>query len=291
MGYLELRAGDHDEARKWYQEAIKLDSADYLAYYNFAALSLNDSLGPDDKAIEDSLRKAIQLNPQFAPSYDRLAAFYAMRHENLDEAHMLSVQAVQLDPSEVIFRMNAANVLMAMERYDDAENVLKVAEKVAKNPGQVAMVENQIEQIERFRKQRAEAEAARNANESPGVVTLVGEQPASANGTPEQITIVAKPPKHPTVPDTGRKHIATGTIHGVVCSFPMVVEFRLETAAGKSLALYNNSFDKLDMSAVKAMPGTVDPCADFEGKKVEVEYVDSPDKTVSGEVIAVMLKN
>ena len=138
MGYLELRAGNRDEALKWYQEATKLDSADYLAYYNFASLSMNDPSGPDDKAIEDSLRKAIQLNPQFAPSYDRLAGFFAMRHENLDEAHMLSIQAVQLDPSEVIFRMNAANVLMAMQRYDDAVNVLKVAEKVAKNPGQVA---------------------------------------------------------------------------------------------------------------------------------------------------------
>ena len=291
MGSLEYRAGHIDEARKWYEEATKLDSTDYLAYYQFASLSMDEPAGADEKAIEDSLRKAIQLNPQFAPSYDRLAAYFAMRHQNLDEAHMLSLQAVQLDPGEVIFRMNAANVLMAMQRYDDAENVLKVAEKVAKNPGQVAMIENQIEQIERFRKQRAEAEAARNANESPGVVTLGGEQPATANGTQQVITVTAKPPKHPTVPDSGRRHIATGTIRGVVCSFPMVLEFRLETAPGKSLALYNNSFDKLDMSAVKSIQGSVDPCADFEGKKVEVEYVDSPDKTVSGEVIAVMLKN
>ncbi|MGH9562078.1 MAG: tetratricopeptide repeat protein, partial [Terracidiphilus sp.] len=143
MGFLAMRDGQRDEARKWYEEAIKLDSSDYLAYYNFAALSMNDSSQSDDKEIEDGLRKAIQLNPRFAPAYDRLASFFGMRHENLDEAHLLSLQAVQLDPSEVIFRMNAANLLMAMERYDDAENVLKVAEKVAKNPGQVEMVENQ----------------------------------------------------------------------------------------------------------------------------------------------------
>ena len=288
MGMLESRAGHIDEARKWYEEAIKLDSTDYLAYYQFASFSMNDSSGVDDKAIEDSLRKAIQLNPQFAPSYDRLASFFAMRHKNLDEAHLLSLQAVQLDPGEVVFRMNAANVLMVMQRYADAENVLRVGEKVAKNPGQVSMIESQIERIDAFKKQREEAEEADNAS---GVVTLVGEPPANASGVQQTITVTAKPPKHPTVPDSGRKHIAVGTIHGVVCSFPMVLEFSLETAAGKSLTLYNNSFDKLDMSAVKAISGTIDPCADFEGKKVEVEYVDSPDKTVTGEVVAVMLKN
>lgn len=291
MGLLESRAGHFDEARKWYQEAVKLDSSDYLAYYQFASFSMNDPSGADDKAIEDSLRKAIQLNPQFAPSYDRLAGFYAMRHENLDEAHLLSIQAVQLDPSEVVFRINAANVLITMQQYDAAVNVLKVAEKVAKNPEQIARVENQIAQVEGFQKQRAEAEEARKANEDSEVVTLNGEQPASAPATRQIISVTAKPPKHPTVPETGRKHIATGTIHNVVCSFPAVVEFHLETTAGKSLALYNNDFSKLDLSAVKAVSGTVDPCADFEGKKVELEYVDSPDKTVTGEVIAVMLKN
>jgi len=157
----------------------------------------------------------------------------------------------------------------------------------------VAAVESQIDRIEQYRKQRAEYESAMKArqNESPGVVTLAGEQPASASGTQEVVTMTAQPPKHPTVPDGGRKHIATGTIRGVVCGYPSVIEFRLELAAGKSLALYNNDFFKIALSAVKAIPGTVNPCADFEGRKVEVEYVDSPDKTVNGQVIAIMLKN
>ena len=290
MGLLEFRAGHPEEARKWYEQAVKLDSQDYLAHYYFASLAMETPGETDDKAIEASLRAAIALNPRFAPSYDRLAVFLSTRHENLDEAHLLSLRAVTLDPGNVFYRMNCANVLLAMQRYDDAENVLKSAGKVAKSPGEVAMVGTQIELIERFRKQRAEAEAERNAKDTTGVVTLIGEEPAS-NGMAQQVTLVAKPPEHPTVPDTGRKHIAVGTMRGVSCSPPMVLEFRLETAAGKSLALYNNSFDKLDLSALKAIPGTVNPCADFEGKNAEVEYVDSPDKTVNGEVIAVMLKN
>jgi tetratricopeptide (TPR) repeat protein len=89
MGYLDFRAGQVEEARKSYGEAVKLNSQDYLACYYFASLSMNE---PDaaDKEIEDSLHAAIRLNPRFAPAYDRLAAFYGERHENLDEAHLTS---------------------------------------------------------------------------------------------------------------------------------------------------------------------------------------------------------
>lgn len=301
MGYLEARAKHDDEARKWYGEAVKLDSKDYLAFYNFASLSMNDPPGPDDKTIEDSLRMAIRLNPRFAPSYDRLAVFYAMRHENLDDAHMLSVSAIQLDPAEAAFRLNSANVLLAMQRYVDAIAVLRGAEKVAKNPGQMEMIQTQIQQVEQFQKETEEAESYRrghnaeagaNATGTPGVVTLVGEHPTAANQTQEVVTVNAEPPKHPTMPDTGRKHLVTGTIRGVVCSYPSVIEFRLEVAPGKSVALYNNNFTRIDLSEVQAKPNTtVNPCGDFEGKKAEVEYVDSSDTTVNGQVVAILLRN
>ena len=73
----------------------------------------------------------------------------AMRHEKLDEAHILSLQAIQLEPGISAFRVNAANVLMAMERFDDAITVLRGAEKVAKNPGEAEMVQNRIDDAER----------------------------------------------------------------------------------------------------------------------------------------------
>lgn len=301
MGYLESRAGHRDEARNWYEEAVKLGSRDYLAYYNFASLSIDDPTGQDDKAIEDSLHTAIQLNPRFAPSYDRLAVFYATRHKNLEEARVLNLHAIQLDPGEVAFRVDSANVLMAMQRYDDAIAVLRVAAKVAKVPGQIVMIQTQIDQVERFQKEREEAESyasahngetGANATGMPGVVTLVREQAATATQTPEVVTAIAEPPKHPTMPDAGRKHVVTGTIRSVVCSYPSVIEFRLEVAPGKSVALYNNNFTRIDLSEVQAKSNTtVNPCGDFEGKKAEVEYVDSSDKTVNGQVVAILLRN
>ena len=49
---------------------------------------------------------------------------------------------------------------------------------------------------------------------------------------------------------------------------------------------------RLDLSEVQAKPNTtVNPCGDFEGKKAEVQYVDSSDKTVNGQVVAILLRN
>jgi tetratricopeptide (TPR) repeat protein len=112
MGYLEFRQGNLAEARKWYEQAVKLNSQCFLAYYYFAAIMMNGGpLDPENKSqVENSLRTAIQLNPSFAPAYDQLAVFYGMRRENLDEAHTLVLNAVQLDPGNVRYRLSTANI-------------------------------------------------------------------------------------------------------------------------------------------------------------------------------------
>ena len=40
MGFLEFRAGHLEEARKWYEQAVKLDSQSYIAHYYYAAISM-----------------------------------------------------------------------------------------------------------------------------------------------------------------------------------------------------------------------------------------------------------
>jgi cytochrome c-type biogenesis protein CcmH/NrfG len=70
--------------------------------------------------VENSLRTAIKLNPSFAPAYDQLAVFYGMRRENLDEAHTLVLNAVQLDPGNLHYRLSTANILLQMQRPTDA---------------------------------------------------------------------------------------------------------------------------------------------------------------------------
>jgi tetratricopeptide (TPR) repeat protein len=280
MGYLAFQDGDQETARKWYGQAVKLDSQSYLAHYYFAVMSMNSDEAAHNPEIEASLRAAIRLNPLFAPAYDQLAALLAMRHEKLDEAHILNVQAVQLDPANLVFRINTASVLMTMERYSDAVFVLRGAVKVASNPGEVAMVENRIKEIESIQALGAHSGVVVSAS-SQGEVTLE---------TAEKVVAVDLTPKHPTEPANGTKHLAVGVIRGVKCSYPAILEFQVDNGK-KQVSLYTNNFTTIDLTVLDFTPkGSMNPCSDFEGMKAKVQYAETSDKTVDGQVIAVELR-
>ena len=280
MGSLAFRDGDRDAARTWYQQAVKLDSQSYLAHYYFAAMSMNGGDLSNQSEVESSLRAAIRLNPSFAPPYDLLANLFSMRHENLDEAHMLNLQAIALDPGNVIFRMNAASVLMTMSRYADAASVLRTATKVAKTPNEVGMVESRLKQIEQIQSLGASDTAMITAAPS-GVVDVQ---------TAEKVVDIVPPPKHPTEPPSGPKHVAVGVIRAVECSYPAVIDFQIQTT-GKPVSLYSNDYFKLDVTAANFTPAeSMNPCKDIDGMKAKVQYAESSDKTVDGQAISIELR-
>jgi len=129
---------------------VKLDSQSYLAHYYFAAISMNSAGEPNsetDAQVEASLRAAIKLNPSFAPPYERLAAFEGMRRRNLDEAHLMSLKAVELDRPMSLSHQRR-HVLMQMERLKDAEAVLHEASRIAKTPEETASVQDFLRQVE-----------------------------------------------------------------------------------------------------------------------------------------------
>ena len=278
MGYLAIQDRNLAEARRWYAEAVKLDSQDYLAHYYFAALSMDDPGPGEDKEIESSLQAAIRLNPHFAPPYDRLAVFYAMRHEKLDDAHWMSLRAISLDPGNAGYRVNAASVLLGMDRYDDALAALKGAARVAKNPAEIAMVQSQVERAHRYEAARAQAEEnAKKRQEAPS--------PA-----PASVTVDNSTPRHPTGPANGPRHTIFGVIENTRCNYPTEIEFQIKTATGNSVTLYNNDFSKMDWTAVGFIPReTMNPCTDFDEMKIRATYVETPDKSADGEIVGMVL--
>jgi tetratricopeptide (TPR) repeat protein len=275
LGFLAYRAGKTDEAKKLYEEAAKLGSQDFLTYFYLAQFSMRERTGDGDEIVPASLRKAIELNPRFAASYDRLASYLAIKHESLDDAHLLSVKAVELDPGNINYRMNAANVLMEMERYGDALNVLRAAAKMAQNQGDAALVQTRIDQLEQFQSSKDSIEMAEKQEARGGTADV-----AKATG-----------PAHPTVTAAAKAHGFDGVIRGVKCSPPYAIEFRVENGAGKGVLVYNNNFTSIELSASGFdPPDSMDPCHAFEGMKANVQYLESSDKTVDGQVTAVELK-
>lgn len=286
MGYLKFREGDLPAAAKWYGEAVQLDSRSYLAHYYFAAMSMQSSERDHDAEIENSLQTAIKLNPNFAPSYDNLALFYGMRRIKLDQAHMLNLQAVQLEPENLNYRMNAAAILAQQQQYMSAIGVLREAKKVAKTPEQAAMVQARMEEMENYEAaEKARAQAAPSETSS-GQVT--------GNATADGRAFHARPPqddgpKYPTEEPGKLRHTVQGVLRNVKCSYPSVITLSVDQP-GKSTALYRNNFFKIEFTAANFTPaGDIDPCHGIEGMKARVSYAEVSDKTVAGQILSIEL--
>jgi tetratricopeptide (TPR) repeat protein len=242
MGSIEFRGGHMDAARKWYAEAARLGSQNYLVHYYYATLSSMELGDPDQGTeIEASLRTAIRLNPRFLPAYEQLAS-----------------------------------VLISKDRYSDAKAVLQDSVKAARTSGEIARVRRRIVELEQIQAEQARAaanvgeEVSAQATESSGVVDVV--------------------PSHPTEPPDGPKHEIVGVIRGVQCSYPALIDFRVE-GAKKIILVYSNNYYKLDISALGFTPeGDLNPCIGLEGMKARVQYAESSDKTVDGQVVAVELR-
>jgi tetratricopeptide (TPR) repeat protein len=279
MGYMALQDGDRESARKWYLKAIHLNSQNYLVYYNFARMAMSDQGAPPDPQIEPSLRTAIQLNPAFAAAYDLLASWYANNHEKLDEAQALELKAVQLDQRNFYFRLNASNLFVMRDKFDQAHQVLLAARQLAKTPAQTAIADGRIEQVASIRKART---AAANAASTPGVVS-----------TSVQVNVVPvqAPPRHPVEPASGPRHTVLGTILNVQCPAPAYLELQVQPGSKlKPVTLYSSDYFHLDLSALGFEPRKeMNPCHDLDGMKAKVQYAEGSDKTIDGQIVSIEL--
>jgi tetratricopeptide (TPR) repeat protein len=277
MGFLEFRGGHLEEAGKYYDEATQLDSQNYLAYYYAGAIAMNRGLAAsEEQRVEANLRRAIKLNPDFAPTYDRLAALLGMGRRNLDEARMMELNAISMDPANVGYRLNMANILLEMNQWANAINVLKLAEKLAKTPAEVQAVENLLMNAQMF----ASAQEDRRAQMDAESDKVSAEEHTASMSAP-----LAKPD---TFVAKGPHRFVTGTLKNVHCSRPQL-DLTVESA-GKSLALHAANSYEIEFSAVGFTPqGDLNPCTDLEGRPAKVEYVESADPAVAARVIRVEL--
>jgi tetratricopeptide (TPR) repeat protein len=163
MGFLAFRQGHLDEAQKWYAQAVQLDSQSFLDHYYYAAISMrNPSLQSNDAQIETSLRASIKLNPLFAPSFDQIAVFLAMRRHDLDEAHKMELIAISLDPADFAYRLNIGNILMMMGQSNNALAVLRQAYRLAKSPQESEAVQRALANLQRYIDEQEPAEGEKD---------------------------------------------------------------------------------------------------------------------------------
>jgi tetratricopeptide (TPR) repeat protein len=298
MGFLKFRENDIPAAKKWYGEAVQLDSQSYLAHYYYAVMSLQSGDSGRDAAIESSLRTSIKLNPSFSASYDALAMFYATRNEKLDEAHKLNAQAIQIEPDNLNYRINAASVLSQQRQYVGAASILKAAASFAKTPDQVAFVQNRIKQLEQFQA-TLDRVAAQNTASASRTSTVQTEAPSTTEATGKtvvfrkvngkEIGINEDTPNYPPGDSKGPRHTVKGVLRDVRCSYPNVLSLSMDQG-GKTITLYNNNYYKIVFTTANYEPeGDIKPCSGIEDMKASVKYAEVSDKNVSGQILEIEL--
>ncbi len=280
MGYLEFHAGHLDEARKWYEQAVTLDSQSYIAHYYYAAISINSGASHgDDAQVESSLRAAIKLNPSFAPAYDSLAVLEARQRRNLDEAHMMALKAVTLEPGNAGYRVNAANVLMQMDRGKDAVAVLREALRVAKNPAETAMVQSFLTQAEQYMNARNRQAEDLKAEDLKANVQASTVYSSEVNG--DAVVAEEELPKGP-------HRFMAGLLQNVHCH-GQGIELTV-AAKGKTMALHRGNYYKIEFTSLGFTPqGDPSPCKDLEGRPAKVEYIESGPQPAAAYVVGIEL--
>ncbi len=282
-GFLEFRQGHLEDAKKWYAQAVQLDSQSYLAHYYFAAIAMNGARdASDQEQVESSLRAAIKLNPSFAPAFDRLAVFLAMRNKSLDEARMMELTAIGLDPANLGYRINIANIWMTMEKGQNAVNVLRAAAKMAKTPQDSQMVETALMHAQEYADNQAHfAEQTRRMNE----------EEKSGGGAAVSTTSEGYVPhlsRRPEFVARGPHRFLVGVLKGVHCDNP-ALDLTVNSS-GKLVALHVDNYFTLPFTALGFQPNKdLNPCADLENRTAKVEYVESENPSVTAHLISVEL--
>ncbi len=295
MGFIKLREGDTAQAGKWFNEAVGLHSTSFLAFYYAGALSLQDGASSPETTA-GSLREAIKLNPHFAPALESLAQCDAMHNENLDEALEMSLRAVQLDPHNIEYRLNASEIRVTRKELSSAISGLQATAKLARTAEERSRVQARLEQLQTYQDQNRRMADLRTEAATEIAAEAKVPQPSGPAAVRDgsgrilhPVTLEDSDHKYPEGPATGPKHTATGTLHNVGCFYPKGLTLKVE-APGRPVSLYSNDMYAISYTAGNFTPTKdLNPCQDFNGLKAKVTYAEVKDATVAGQILSMEL--
>ena len=132
MGLFHVQAEDYEEAAESFYRAVSLGSTSYIAHYLAVVLG-NDAFAEAEDA-ERRLRRAIDLNPRFAPAYSTLAELVSLDDSRLDEALSLANQAAGLEPTTGEHWVAGGRILLRMNQPDAAGRAAEAGLRVVTSP-------------------------------------------------------------------------------------------------------------------------------------------------------------
>lgn len=283
MGLLFMRRQDREQAEKYFIAAAELDSKSFLAHYYAAHAAYERG---DEALVESYLRKALAINPQFAPACRTLSEHLARKRESLPEALEFARKAASLEPSNLSHRINIGRILITMGKEDEAyvwaERTLAIARTDADRSGAESLLFLIKQRRDRAleQKQRAEPMMEERKNRDKGMeaqlqTPIETRQPAAATAAPIKTGPAAK---------------ARGLIRSVKCDYPAIMDVVLDSN-GKLQKFRAENYYQVQYWAVGAAgKNGFEPCQELEGKRVEIEFLSVSGQEFSGLIKTVAIE-
>ncbi|MGH9486630.1 MAG: DUF1570 domain-containing protein [Terriglobales bacterium] len=155
LGFIAFSQHAYLRARTWLARAVCDGAGGAQAPVLLAAASLrltSGRLAPAPAAqLAKNLHRALQRRPDYAPGFDILAQVEASQPETLPAAVQAEERAVALQPSEWVYRWNAAGMALqgrhlhhALHLFEQALSRADTAERIERCRAELGLVQNAI---------------------------------------------------------------------------------------------------------------------------------------------------
>ncbi len=235
-----LRRNDFERAAVDLKRAVDLGSTDPRPYYFTAVLLTRESGGSKWLQIRSLLRKALELDQNYADALE-LLAFAEASGGDTTEAIRWIKQAIALSPRNDGYRLDLAKYLIADKRGDAAKALLAYLEnsedqKVASDSSAL------LKQIETMGVDQYAAEKRRE-RENPMAYVDPRWRPKAGGGTIAELE--EKKPVDEAKPDIRKTEFLKGRIVKVACSADTGATITLAAASGRTWTMKTKDRDKL----------------------------------------------
>lgn len=276
LGYQNLAlsqffSGKRDDAVGSASKAVALDPKSAVTHYLRAYLNTQAGMKTEEGGIEQDLREAIALNPDFAPPYGLLGWYLAAHHRNLPEALKLAEKALKLEPANISYQLDYAEVLVQMQQFDDAQRMAVRARDSALEPQQKASAERFLNYLEQVRRVQAHI-----LPPNGGGLLQSGSNDESAPAGGTQLT-------WPSKAESTVSTKISGMVKDVACNqHEMQVTLEVREV---DFTLHSRDYTRVTFdSGAPFESGKFDPCKDLHGHHATIEFVLVENKPYDGEI-------
>jgi tetratricopeptide (TPR) repeat protein len=301
LGLLHLAAGEREQARQQLARAVALDSQSFLAHYHAAILAMESARSEEEiSRVENGLKRAIELNPEFAPAHAALAELYSTRNIKLAGALSLAQKAVELEPEVTLYQLSLAKIAAQLGHLDEA---LRLGERVleqAKSPLDRQLAEDFLrrtrrarEQQERLAREKEAEERARAAEaERQRREAEAEERARNAEATREaerKLTATLDQPQR-RLPPMRKVLTVRGRVGSVTCTPPSEMKLTVNLL-DRTLKLRAADHRGVRITFYDLKPPLrFNPCNDLKRQRGLIVYFADPENPDSGELLAIELR-